>query len=117
VLCDDVIGLLLFLSLGCFVELFHILSTHHETMHSNSSRNLLLWLRQFQVWQNDGPNKFVNQTSTQCGRVVQPNEKSNLDEKVEWNPLNQKLSALFKDGNESKDNPVCQPLGIGTGTV
>lgn len=44
--------------------------------------------------------------------MVQPNEKCDLEKKIEWDEISQKAGNAFSNSHERKYNPVCKPLGM-----
>lgn len=71
------------------------------------------WLLHFQVWQKEWSNQIiVDHLRTHEFRVVKPEEEGTLDVKVKWNKGSQDHGSLFGNREQTKDNPVGQPLGV-----
>lgn len=55
---------------------------------------------------------LVNCFCPTSGRIIHPNDRSNLDPKVERNDIDKETKETLKDGHEGKDDPVREPLRI-----
>jgi len=63
--------------------------------------------------QDDRPNGLVVKDSGPHKlRMIQPNQKGNLEVIVKGNKASDKANSLFNDRKGGKDNPVGQPLNI-----
>lgn len=54
----------------------------------------------------------IDNLCTPRGRIVHPDNDSNLDPKVEWNKGHHKSKDIFANGQKRKDHPVREPLRI-----
>ena len=62
--------------------------------------------------QNTAANSLVNKGGSSLLGEHQPNQESNFERKVQWNPVQDDVGEVLQDAEESKDDPVSQPLRI-----